>query len=181
MREYGIIETELGWVGVLRSPHGVCATTLPHAAPIQCVENLPLRDGDRELDEPTLALLTAQVRARAHGDPVELQLELDLSRGTAFQQAVWRAVISIPYGETRSYGWVACEIGNPLASHAVGQAIGRNPLPLLIPCHRVIAADGSLGGFGRGSDALPTKRSLLRREGIRFAGQTLEQTRAVEE
>lgn len=78
--------------------------------------------------------------------------------GTAFQQAVWRQLTRIPYGETISYGELARRIGNPRASRAVGLANGANPLPIVVPCHRVIGADGSLTGFGGG---LPIKRKLL--------------------
>jgi methylated-DNA-[protein]-cysteine S-methyltransferase len=82
-------------------------------------------------------------------------------QGTDFQQQVWRTLLSIPYGETRSYGWLAKAVGRPEAARAVGQAVGRNPLPILIPCHRIIAADGSLGGFSCG---VPVKQWLLERE-----------------
>jgi methylated-DNA-[protein]-cysteine S-methyltransferase len=88
---------------------------------------------------------------------------VDLSSGTAFQRKVWRALTKIPYGQTRSYAWVARAIGAPKALRAVGTACGANPVPLIIPCHRVIASDGSLGGFGGG---LRLKRRLLRLEGV---------------
>lgn len=78
--------------------------------------------------------------------------------GTVFQRAVWRQLQEIPYGETISYGELARRVGNPKASRAVGSANGANPLPIVIPCHRVIAGDGTLGGFGGG---LPTKQILL--------------------
>ena len=78
--------------------------------------------------------------------------------GTAFQQAVWRELSHIPYGETISYGELARRIGIPRACRAVGSANGANPLPIIVPCHRVIGADGSLTGFGAG---LPIKRQLL--------------------
>ena len=78
--------------------------------------------------------------------------------GTAFQRSVWRQLQEIPYGETISYGELARRVGNPKASRAVGSANGANPLPIVIPCHRVIAGDGTLGGFGGG---LPTKQALL--------------------
>ena len=84
--------------------------------------------------------------------------DLDLSEGTPFQQAVWRTARSIPYGETRSYGWIAAAIDRPRAARAVGQAMGSNPLAIIIPCHRVVAGDGGLGGFGGGLDI---KRRLL--------------------
>lgn len=175
MREYAAIETALGWAGVMRSPHGVCATTLPRRTVIDALTDLNVQASDREVDSEALGPLAGLIRARAEGVELELTVPLDLSGCTPFQQRVLGAVLTIPYGETRSYGWIAETIGSPRGAHAVGQAVSQNPLPLLIPCHRVIAADGTLGGYGRGAAALPTKRSLLRREGIVFEGQTLEQ------
>jgi methylated-DNA-[protein]-cysteine S-methyltransferase len=83
--------------------------------------------------------------------------------GTDFQKGVWKALTKIPFGETRSYAQVAKAIGNPKGMRAVGLANGRNPIPVIVPCHRVIGADGSLTGFGGG---LPTKKWLLEFEGI---------------
>jgi methylated-DNA-[protein]-cysteine S-methyltransferase len=88
---------------------------------------------------------------------------LDLApEGTAFQRETWRALSAIPYGETISYAELARRVGRPNASRAVGAANGANPLPIVVPCHRVIGADGSLTGFGGG---LPVKRALLELEG----------------
>ena len=83
-------------------------------------------------------------------------------RGTDFQRTVWLALAGIAYGETVSYAQLAQRVGKPTAMRAVGAANGRNPLPILLPCHRVIGADGSLTGFGGG---LPTKQFLLELEG----------------
>ncbi len=83
-------------------------------------------------------------------------------RGTAFQLAVWKALGDIPFGETITYGELARRVGRPAASRAVGQANGANPLPIVYPCHRVVAAGGKLGGYGGGLD---TKRRLLALEG----------------
>jgi methylated-DNA-[protein]-cysteine S-methyltransferase len=88
---------------------------------------------------------------------------LDLApEGTAFQRATWRVLAEIPYGETISYGELARRVGRPAAARAVGAANGANPLPIVVPCHRVIGANGSLTGFGGG---LPIKRALLELEG----------------
>lgn len=84
------------------------------------------------------------------------------SAGTPFEEAVWSALDAIPAGEVRSYGWVAEAIGKPGSARAVGQALGKNPIPIFRPCHRVVASNG-LGGFGGGTEL---KRSLLRLEGI---------------
>lgn len=91
------------------------------------------------------------------------QFDLPLSpQGTAFQQQVWNTLAGIPYGRTISYAELARRVGKPTAMRAVGAANGRNPLPIVLPCHRVIGADGSLTGFGGG---LPTKQYLLTLEG----------------
>jgi len=84
------------------------------------------------------------------------------AEGTEFQHRVWAALVVIPYGETRSYGGLAADLGSPTASRAVGGANGANPICLLVPCHRVIGADGSLTGFAFGEDI---KRQLLAHEG----------------
>lgn len=92
-------------------------------------------------------------------------LELLDPKGTAFQKSVWQALLKIPYGKTRSYKKIAKAIGKPGATQAVGTAIGKNPILVIIPCHRVIKTDGSIGGFAYGSQI---KRRLLEIEGINF-------------
>jgi methylated-DNA-[protein]-cysteine S-methyltransferase len=92
------------------------------------------------------------------GKRLVFRLPLDLNQGSPFQRRVWRALRDIPYGETVSYKEVAHAIGQPSATRAVGAANGMNPLPIVIPCHRVVASDGTLGGYGGGLDL---KRRLL--------------------
>jgi methylated-DNA-[protein]-cysteine S-methyltransferase len=99
------------------------------------------------------------------GERQAFDLEL-APAGTAFQQRVWQGLTEIPFGKAFSYGELAKHIGNPAAARAVGQANGRNPIPVIIPCHRVIAADRSIGGFSSG---LPIKRRLLALEQIELA------------
>ncbi len=118
----------------------------------------PLRPADGWIADAAplrapIAQLTEYFAGRRHG--FELRLA---PRGTEFQRRVWRALTDIPYGKTISYGELARRIGKPSASRAVGLANGANPLPIVVPCHRVIGADGSLTGFGGG---LPIKRKLL--------------------
>jgi O-6-methylguanine DNA methyltransferase len=177
MRLYTVIETELGWVALMRSGRGLCASTLPLASFAAALQALAPAAGDRWVEPEDFGPGVQAVNDALAGRAQPGGLSLDLSSGTPFQQAVWRAVLTIPLGETRSYGWVAEEVGRPLGAHAVGQAVSRNPLPLFVPCHRVTAADGGLGGYGHGARALPTKRTLLRREGVHFSGPTLEQMR----
>jgi methylated-DNA-[protein]-cysteine S-methyltransferase len=98
-----------------------------------------------------------QLDAYFAGERTEFDLDLDLT-GTDFQRRVWAALCTIPYGETRSYGEIATQIGTPGAFRAVGLANGRNPIGIIVPCHRVIGASGSLTGYGGGLDR---KRALL--------------------
>jgi O-6-methylguanine DNA methyltransferase len=108
--------------------------------------------------------LTAKALAEALAGRTPKKLPpLDLSEGTAFQRQVWAALRQIPAGKTRTYGQVAGLVRKPLASRAVGSACGANPIPILVPCHRVLAAGGGLGGFSSG---LAWKRLLLAREGV---------------
>lgn len=110
---------------------------------------------------PVLALTVVQVRAYFAGERTTFSLPL-APRGTDFQRAVWTALTTIPFGETRSYLQLATQLGNPAATRAVGAANGRNPISIVVPCHRVVGADGSLTGFAGGIEA---KAWLLRREG----------------
>jgi len=120
-----------------------------HARSGQAGENAVLREARRQLEE--------------YFEGTRRTFALPLApRGTAFQQQVWMALRDIPYGETISYAQLAQRLDMPTATRAVGAANGRNPLPIVVPCHRVIGADGSLTGFGGG---LPTKRFLLELEG----------------
>jgi methylated-DNA-[protein]-cysteine S-methyltransferase len=120
------------------------------------------RDGDwREGDHPLLRQAATELGEYFTGARRIFDLPL-APHGTTFQQAVWRMLATIPYGATLSYTELASRVGRPAAVRAVGAANGRNPLPIVLPCHRVIGANGSLTGFGGG---LPTKRFLLELEG----------------
>lgn len=104
-----------------------------------------------------------QLAAYFAGELTEFELDLDLA-GTDFQRKVWAALRTIPYGETRTYGEIAMQIGSPGASRAVGLANGRNPIGIIVPCHRVIGSTGGLTGYGGGLDR---KRQLLALERVR--------------
>ncbi|KAB2641284.1 MAG: methylated-DNA--[protein]-cysteine S-methyltransferase [Verrucomicrobia bacterium] len=109
------------------------------------------------------ALTARAVHATLSGQSPVLLPPLDLSAGSPFQQCVWRELQTLATGQTRSYGQIAAALGRPKACRAVGSACAANPLPLLIPCHRVLAAGGRLGGFSGGMD---WKRRLLQAEGM---------------
>jgi methylated-DNA-[protein]-cysteine S-methyltransferase len=124
-----------------------------------------LRSIDGWVEDVTVAPLSAAVRQLTEyfaGTRREFDLPLRL-QGTTFQTRVWRELTEIPYGQTWSYGELAKRINKPGASRAVGLANGRNPISILVPCHRVIGADGSLTGYGGG---LERKRWLLAHEGL---------------
>ena len=110
-----------------------------------------------EPDDDSFSDAVAQLEAYFAGELVEFDLEMDLV-GTEFQRRVWAALLTIPYGETRSYGAIALQIGSPNAFRAVGLANGHNPISIIVPCHRVIGANGSLTGYGGG---IERKKSLL--------------------
>jgi methylated-DNA-[protein]-cysteine S-methyltransferase len=109
-------------------------------------------------EHPVLTAATTQLGEYFAGERREFELPLDVSSGTDFQREAWLSLAEIPYGETTTYGAQARRLGRPDAVRAVGAANGQNPLPVVLPCHRVIGADGSLTGFGGG---LATKRALL--------------------
>ena len=115
---------------------------------------------DWKQDKAPFAEVIRQLRAYFRGERKEFDLPL-APEGTEFQVRVWNRLRTIPYGETISYAQLAERIGNPKAVRAVGLANGSNPIPIIIPCHRVIGSDGSLTGFGGG---LPTKKMLLELE-----------------
>lgn len=163
---YGVFQTDLGWIAVQGSSNGLTDATLPQSSPQRAVEQLgdavasagAETGAEAERSDSRFDDLADRFRDYFRGGRQTFPDDLDLSSGTAFQQAVWRTARSIPYGETRSYGWIAAVIGRPRAARAVGQAMGSNPLAIIIPCHRVVAGDGGLGGFGGGLDM---KRRLL--------------------
>lgn len=111
---------------------------------------------------PVLRRAASQLGDYFAGRRDHFDLPLDLTHGTAFQQSVWQALLAIPAGRTTSYGALSAEVGKPAAVRAVGAAVGRNPISVIVPCHRVLGADGSLTGYAGG---LERKTALLELEG----------------
>ncbi|MDI6857117.1 MAG: methylated-DNA--[protein]-cysteine S-methyltransferase [Dehalococcoidia bacterium] len=160
--KYSICQTELGWLGLAFGGQGLCGVMGPQDDAVGVEEGMRLLGADGPVDSDESRRWGELLRRYASGEAVSFDLPLDLTGGTPFQQAVWRALMEIPRGETRSYRWVAERVGRPGAARAVGQAVGANPLPFVVPCHRVIGGDGGLCGFGGG---LPLKKRLLELEG----------------
>lgn len=156
------VPTDLGWVGLVMGECGLRYATLPRSTRAEAeAEVLAAGGGDAHGDsrlEEAAALL--QAYARAEPVPIE-SYPVDLPPCTALQARVWLALRDIPRGEVRSYGWLAAHVGRPGAARAIGRIVGTNPLPLWLPCHRVVAADGSLHGYGGG---LELKARLLQLE-----------------
>ena len=151
VRNTVIIQTKLGAFRAGYSSRGVTSLDFPGSRG-------PRSASPTNKTPSFIHKLARQLKQYAAGKSVRWSVPVDLSSGTTFQRKVWRVLTKIPFGQTRSYGWVAQKIGKPNASRAVGAACGANPVPVIIPCHRVVASDGSLGGFGGG---LPMKRRLL--------------------
>jgi methylated-DNA-[protein]-cysteine S-methyltransferase len=161
---YLIFSSRLGWLGVLGSQKGLRRLVLPRSSPEQVLHLLTeptMEQHDQSLSEAEAGYfgdLPDRIRGYLAGKVVSFSDKLDLSWASLFQRSVWKVDQSIPYGETRTYAWIAGKLGMPKAARAVGQALAKNPLPIIIPCHRVICSDGSLGGFSGGQDL---KRCLL--------------------
>ena len=174
-------KTPWGWMGIAASAKGaragVCRIVLPRVSrravemelsrtfvqgPASLNGRPPHGDARRKNKTMVLKEARAQLVGFLEGRRRELDFPIDLSGGSAFQRQVWRAILRIPYGRVRSYKWVALRVGGTRYARAVGHALGANPVPIVIPCHRVVAHDASLGGFTGG---LRTKRRLLQLEG----------------
>lgn len=161
---YRIFETDWGWCAAAETRWGLCAFVLPAGSSGEAEElALKLIRGNGKKVQEGFDELIDLVRRYFRRERVEFDLPLDLSYGTPFMRRVWRATRLIPYGETRTYAWVARKAGSPRAFRAVGMALARNPLPLIVPCHRVIRSDGSLGGF-TAPGGVRLKMKLLRHE-----------------
>ena len=164
MRQAIIFKSRWGWMGVSETTKGIDTLVLPKASRQAVLAELRLSTaellGGRM--SPRLREAQAQLTDYLAGARRSFDLPLDLSRGTSFQQKVWRTLRRVSYSRLRSYQWVAVRVGGRQYARAVGNAVGANPMPIVIPCHRIVAQDASLGGFSGG---LPTKRKLLTLEG----------------
>jgi len=134
----------------------------------------PAFDAPFDPDDECLAAAAAQLAAYFDGDAHAFDVPFDI-HGTPFQRAVWDALLAIPHGTARTYADVARTIGQPVAVRAVGAAVGRNPLSIVVPCHRVVGSDGSLTGYAGGTDR---KAALLKLERLALEHLALERARA---
>ena len=147
----------VGRLKLVAGDKGLVAILWPDDNP----KRVPLGDLIEDADNPYLIQAEQELAEYFAGKRLAFTVPLDF-KGTDFQQSVWRALLTIPFGETRSYGQIAAQLGKPSASRAVGAANGKNPISIIAPCHRVIGTNGTLTGFAGG---LETKAHLLALEG----------------
>ena len=159
---YTCFKSSFGWVGVARSTRGLVRVIFGKSSDSEA-EELLTDDLETEKSAPGLSDTVDLLMRYFNGEPVDFALDLDLQAGTSFQKAVWQATSRIPYGEVRTYSWVAEEIQKPKAVRAVGNALGANPLPIIVPCHRVLRSDGGLGGYSGGLHWKPKLLALERK------------------
>ena len=144
---YKLMDLPVGKLKLVASEKGLVAVLWQNDS----LERVPLTELTEDPKQKVLVETERQLNEYFAGKRREFSLPLDM-RGTRFQKNVWDALLAIPFGETRSYGELAKKLGNPTASRAVGAANGRNPISIVVPCHRVIGASGKLTGFAGGLD-----------------------------
>jgi len=145
---YKFAKTPVGQLKLVASGAGLVAILWENDDP----RRVRLDDAIEDLNHPVLTRAQRELEEYFSGQRSTFSTRLDL-RGTAFQKQVWDALLTIPFGETRTYGQIANQIGNPTSTRAVGAANGRNPVSIIVPCHRVIGASGKLTGFAGGLEA----------------------------
>ncbi|MFC1875155.1 methylated-DNA--[protein]-cysteine S-methyltransferase [Chloroflexota bacterium] len=158
---YHVFNTGKGWVAILGSTRGLVSVTPPRSSAQGALDYLGRAIEQAAPSPERFRDLTRRLQDYFSGHKVLFPDKLDLASATPFQRVVWQATRLIAYGETRSYGWLADKVSRPGAARAIGHALSKNPLPIIVPCHRVIGGNGSLGGF---SDGLEMKRRLLHLE-----------------
>ncbi len=173
MIRYALFDTEIGWTGMAWADQGLVGMYLPEANPEAARRGL-LRQFPEAVEAgvpETLGPMVAGVRALMRGEKADLSdAPLDIARAPEFNAKVYAIARAIPPGETLTYGEIATMLGDRLLARDVGTALGQNPWPIVVPCHRVTAAGGKLGGFSARGGA-QTKLKLLTIEGAAAAGQ----------
>ena len=144
---YKFIASPVGDLKLIASDEGLVAVTWKAGRPQRVPQDEPVENPTH----PLLLRTEKELNEYFSRKRTAFTMPLDM-RGTDFQKQVWEALLAIPFGETRSYGQIAKQLGNPNATRAVGAANGRNPIPIIVPCHRVIGSTGHLTGFGGGLD-----------------------------
>lgn len=166
-----VFDTAIGPCGLAWSDLGVVGVALPEPSAEATLARMMRCRADAEVQPPPphIALAGEAIVALTEGRPADLTfVPLDFGDAADFERRVWAITRAIPVGETLTYGDIARRLGDVALSRAVGQALGANPIPIIVPCHRVVAADGSLTGYSGGA-GVETKAKLLRLEGAAIA------------
>ena len=164
---YTVLETTWGWIGVVEGSRGVKKVVLLVPEQHELVERVRQEFPGAVRTPAGSKRVEKEFKDYFAGEAVSFTAQLDWTGHSPFEVAVWRAAKTIPRGSTKTYRWLSNQIKRPKAQRAVGGALGKNPFPLIIPCHRVVRSDRSLGGFSApGGTAV--KRRLLELEGVGF-------------
>jgi len=155
--------TAIGILWVAWNGRGVAAVDLAEDGPAAAARHEAVTGRRTLLTDVLPAALARPIERRLAGERAA-RVALDLRGHTGFEVAVWEKALEIPFGEVRPYGWIAAEIGRPKAVRAVGTALGHNPVPLVVPCHRVVRTDGTIGQYSLGGPG--NKRAILAAEGL---------------
>jgi len=166
---YALLLSPLGWCGIVKGEAGLRRIFLPELSRQALRDRLQLLFPQAVESAAALSQEIAQLKAYFAGRRPGFAVRLDLQQASPFQQRVWAQLRAVPYGTAVPYGWIARKVGAPQAARAVGSALGKNPLPIIIPCHRIVRDDGRLGGFTAPGGA-ELKAALLRLEGMACAG-----------
>ena len=173
MIRYAAFDTAIGPCGIAWRNTHIIATALPASDREDLLSHLRRRfpDGEEGPIPEALRPVVDGIVGHLAGEPAEYRAApIAFEGGSEFEQRVWAATSAIPAGETRTYGQIAASVGEPGAARAVGRALGRNPVPIIVPCHRVLAADGRSGGFSA-PGGVSTKMKLLEIERARRGDQ----------
>jgi methylated-DNA-[protein]-cysteine S-methyltransferase len=167
MMNYYLFETDWGWAGIVVTKKGVCCLELPaknkEMAKKRLLQRCPAAAPGPKPPAGLARRAVAELQAYFKGKRVELDIPVDLSGLTPFQKKAYQHLKRVGYGKKKTYKWLAESMGAPKAAMAVAGALARNPIPLIIPCHRIIRSDGTIGGFS-GPGGVNMKKRMLKLE-----------------
>ena len=167
MMRYSVFKTLFGWMGVVEGGKGIKRIILPHSERAEVEKDIFQEFPGVEKNDAHLRPLADILVKYFKGEKFTPSFSFDAAGYTEFLVTVWKTTQTIPWGEVRSYQWVSTQIKTPGSFRAVGNALGKNPFPIVVPCHRVIRSDGTLGGFSA-PEGILLKQRLLQLEGAMF-------------
>jgi len=163
-----VYESSVGYIIIVARNGKIVSLDVSGGGMYEARKNVSTHHPDAHESMTSFKTIRTLLDRYLQGRKVDFEVDLDISQLGQFTQKVLNELMKIPYGETRTYGWLAKKVGKPRAARAVGQALKRNPIPIIIPCHRVIRDDGTVGGFSMGVNI---KERLLALEGVHIKKQ----------